>query len=108
MKKIIRTQLTYLDTHTANDFEVVPNQSERISATVPDMGLSLRELIDLNNKGRLSDIKTPHYFDEHLPDVAKMDIADIYEMKDQAQETAQQIADKLKSKGFKISRKRKN
>lgn len=68
------------------------------SEAIPDQTMSMREIMERYAKGApLTNVKTPVYFgeDEEYPDVKKMDLVEIQEMKERAQESIESIKKSL-------------
>lgn len=99
--KNIRTQLSF-DASEASNYE----HPVGISQTVPDQGLSLRDLIDQQNKGLQPKLNESHYTDDFMPDLTRYDVTEIAEMHETITEQINQDTDYLKSKGLKVDRKK--
>jgi len=70
------------------------------SKTVPDQSMTISEIISRTQKGLpITGVRVPMYNETDdgsiLPDVSKMDISEIYELKKQISETEKQLRKKL-------------
>lgn len=70
------------------------------SMTIPDQALTVAQLVERNKRGLpLGGARTPQYQDnpeaDFLPDIAKLDLAEIHELKDQAAASIKESKEKL-------------
>lgn len=73
--------------------------SDKPSLTVPDQSMTIAEIISRTQKGLpVSGVRVPMYNETEdgiLPDVSKMDISEIYELKRQIAHTEKELRKKL-------------
>lgn len=74
------------------------HKAKGISKTIPDQAMSVREIIERSVRGLpTTGARVPVYLgDDHdLPDVEKMDLIDIHNARQEAQQTVNEIQEKL-------------
>ncbi|QCS37333.1 hypothetical protein [Tortoise microvirus 86] len=87
----IRMTTTFALGESPSDLETNIGPSE----TVPDQALSLSELLLRQARGLPVHTKNPVYSDEYLPDLSKMDLAEIQELKEHARTEVDSLRHKL-------------
>ncbi|QCS37352.1 hypothetical protein [Tortoise microvirus 90] len=70
-------------------------KSGGISQTVPDQSLSLRELVTRQSQGLPIPMKHPIFSDQEIPDLKKLDLAEIQELKEVAASQVNSLRQKL-------------
>lgn len=74
--KTVRNVLTYVHGESPGDLETPKGKS----MTVPDMTMSLEELISRHTRGQPVNEFTPSFNDEFIPDVKSMDLTEIADL----------------------------
>lgn len=100
--KTIKTQLTF-ESSEARNFEYPSSKSE----TVPDMGMSLRDLITNQSKGLLPKLNDSHFSNDYFPDLQRFDVTEIQEMHQDISDTISATEQRLKQKNLIVNRKKK-
>lgn len=89
----------YLNSSEAGNSARLERNTE-VSQTVPDMALSIREIMSRYASGTLDDLQNELFYSEDLPDLRGLDISQLMEMKSEAQQDVnrlqQEIADRRK------------
>ena len=89
----------YLNSSEAGNSARLERNTE-VSQTVPDMALSIREIMSRYASGTLDDLQNELFYSEDLPDLRGLDISQLMEMKSEAQQDVmrlkQEIADRKK------------
>lgn len=79
--------------------ETIGETTDKPSKTVPDQSMTISEIISRTQKGLpVSGVRVPMYNETEdgvLPDVSKMDISEIYELKRQIARTEKELRKKL-------------
>lgn len=61
--------------------------SKKPSVTVPDQSMTIREILTRFTRGQSVPTRQPIYDGEEMPDLNRMDLSEIKDMRDQVQET---------------------
>lgn len=88
MKKILNNQ-TALLVEFACEFNQKPSE------TVPDQSLSIKEIISRFASGKPLPQSETYYTDEVLPDIKKLDLVDIHELKQNITSNIEESKNKL-------------
>lgn len=97
VRPFIRTSSNFKDTITADDFEHPVGES----MTVPDQAMSLRTILERYTQGLpLTNVhmREPLYSDEEFPDLDRMDLSEIQELRDQTKYDIQRLDSELKKR----------
>lgn len=70
----------------------------KVSMTVPDMALSVREIMQRYASGTLDQIQNELYYSEDLPDLRGLDISQVMEMKKEAQADVKRLQQEIKDR----------
>lgn len=85
------------NSHTARYIKTINERNRYASKTIPDQTMSIQEIMDRHARGLpISGAKVPIYdADDPMPDMARMDLVDIQEMREIAQNNVNEIQQRL-------------
>jgi len=94
--------------YNAHEFPRIREKSNKPSMTIPDQSMTVSELVERNKRGLpLGGAKVPIWDEnpetEYLPDLNRLDLSEVHELKLQAQETINEKREELD----KIEKKRR-
>lgn len=103
-KKFIRTSMNFVFADDSGDYETPVG----VSRTVPDMSMSLRELLEKHTRGFPVPQFQGVYSDEELPDLDRLDLTEIQEIREGVAlgiEDLKLDIEKQKKKFFELTKK---